>query len=416
MSDDLVNSTSSETSADVSLLEEGSDDASLISDAEETKEVEEPTKEEEKIEEDTSKVEEDETEEEDEEELEEEEEEETKEEEENEEEDTEEEEQITRPSWKQVKKEFPGIEKNEDFRQMFFREKAFSDVYPTVADARIAADKANTLDYFDESLRDGDPTVLLQALASSTPEVVAGMAEKFLPSLRELSPKLFVQATKDLVSDILNDAFDRSEKTQDKNLKLSVANLCKYLYGDYKLPPRPGRVEKDPEIIKEKEKLQAERNEIFNSKKAEFEGSVDKSIDRQLGQLLAEGLDLDNDFIKRAIVRDAIDEMKLVLKTDENFKINFFRLLNQSAKAGFTPEWKSRVISAYLGRAKGLALTARSKLKAEALRKRQSQEQSSTKKVEAADKNDSRATSKGDKTSKREFYSKHSDMDIILSK
>lgn len=415
MSDDLANSTSSETSDDVSLLEEGSDDIALLSDNDEKEEVEEKeekketSKEDEK--EDSSKEEDEKDEEE--EEVEEEEEE-TKEEE--EEEETEEEEQITRPSWKQLKKEFPGIEKNEDFRQMFFREKAFSEVYPTVADARIAADKANTLDYFDESLRDGDPTVLLQALASSAPETVAGMAEKFLPSLRELSPKLFVRATKDLVADILNDAFDRGEKTQDKNLKLSVANLCKYLYGDYKLPPRPGRVEKDPEIIQEKERLQAERNEIFQTKKLEFEGSVDKSIDRQLGQVLAEGLDINNEFLKRAIVRDAIDEMKLTIKTDENFKGNFYRLLSQAAKAGFTSEWKSRIISAYLGRAKGLALAARSKLKAEALRERQSKTSSSTKKVEAAEKSDKGSVTKGDKVSKREFYKKHSDMDIILGK
>lgn len=299
---------------------------------------------------------------------------------------------------------------------MFFREKAFSEVYPTVADARIAADKANTLDYFDESLRDGDPTVLLQALASSTPEVVAGMAEKFLPSLRELSPKLFIRATKDLIADILNDAYTRSEQTQDKNLKLSVANFCKYLYGDYKLPPRPGRAEKDPEVIREREKLQAERSELFQTKKAEFEGSIDKSIDRQLGQILSDGLDIDNDFLKRAIIRDAVDEMKSVIKTDNNFKENFFRLLNQAARAGFTSEWKSRIISAYLGRAKGLALTARSKLKAEALRKRQSKESSSTKKVEAAEKSDKGSISKGDKTSKHEFYKKNSDMDIILSK
>lgn len=404
MSDDLDNSASAGTSEDISTLEEGSNDDALLDKADSSEtEVEEKEEKEESVSEKEEEVEELE------EEKEEEEEEET-------EEETDKEEQIARPSWKELKEKFPGIEKNEDFRQMYFREKAFSDIYPTVAEAKVAADKANTLDYFDESLREGDPTVLLQALASSSPETVAGMAEKFLPSLHNLSPKLFARATKDLIADIVNDIYDHGERNNDNNLKQSIANICKYLYGDFRLPVRPGRIENDPEIIKERERLRSERDNIFIGRRDEFVSKVDKSIDRQLEQILSEGIETDNDFIKRSIVRDTIDEMKSVIKTDEYFKANFKRLLSQAARAGFTPEWRTRIISAYLGRAKGLALTARSRIKAEALRERQSTERRSNRRVEAAEKGDRGLNKGGKSSSKHEFYKNNSDMDIILGK
>jgi cobalamin biosynthesis protein CobT len=131
MSDETLDNTSPETS-DLDVLNEGADNEEETSEetsSEETESEESP--------EDESLEDSDEEEEESSEESEEE----------SEEEELEEPE-ITRPSWRMIKEKFPELAKDKDFREMFHREKAYTETFPTIEEAKSAKEKADVLDFF----------------------------------------------------------------------------------------------------------------------------------------------------------------------------------------------------------------------------------------------------------------------------
>ena len=285
--------------------------------------------------------------------------------EEEEEENPEEENKIIRPSWNELKAKYPGIEKNKELREVYFREKAFSDIYSNVDEAKDASEKARILEFFDSSLSDGTPDALLSNL---NPQALEGFAEKILPSLRTANKDLFIKATAPVLIDIVNNINESAIAKGDKNLETSVLNVCKWLFGDFKIPSRVGNVT-SPEIEKEKRSLQETREKLISTQRMDFTSRVEKSIGKQLDKLVREGLETDNPFLTDTIVEKTLSRVRDTITSDKEFLSKLSIIYKQAEKSGYPSEYAARVISAYLGRAKGIALKARAEIKSTALGK-----------------------------------------------
>ncbi len=327
------------------------------------------------------------------------------------EEDQEQEAQITRPSWKELKDKFPGIEKNKEVREVYFREKAYSEIFPTVDDAKEANSKAEALDFFDSGLSTGDPNVLLKNLK---PEVVDKLSQSLLPALYEHDHKLFVKATRPLLVNVINEVYERGVKNEDENLKTSVLNVCKILFGEFKLPDRSsGR--KDPELENERRALNEERENLILGRRQEFTTKAEGSIHRQLTKIIQDGLNIDNEFLTESITDKTLAKVKATLATDAEFMARLNSIRRQAEKSGFAPEYITRIVAAYLGRAKGLALKLRGELKSSAMSKRSAQSvEKGSRRIEGTEKGngESKSSSKADLRDTR----KYSDLDIISGK
>jgi hypothetical protein len=378
MSDDTLDTGTSEAS-DVALLSEGEDSKEA-----ETSEDETPAEETSEGEEEEPPLEEEEEKPEEEEEI--------------------DDKDITRTSWKTIKEKYPDLAKDKDFQNMFHREKAFSEVFPTVEDAREASVAAQTMEFFDNSLVEGDPKVLLSALNEN---VVTKFAENVLPALYQVNPSLFARATQPLMIELLNSVAERAESTKDENLAISAKNIAKFIFGKFEIPSRTQRT--TPELEQERQRLQQERQTIAQRTENQFFERADKSIARQLRKVVEEGLDPKgelSDFTKNALVKQIIEDTKSTLMTDEMFKSKVKNLHRLARNAGFPEDYLPRFISTYLGRAKSLALTLRAKHKSAAVGKRTVQPKT---RIEGSSRAETKQISKDTKGS-----SKKSDLDIIL--
>lgn len=380
MSDDTLETGTSEAS-DLDVLNEGADNE------EETSEESEETSSEEETQES-----EDET-------LESPDEEEEESSEESEEED--EEEVITRPSWKEIKDKFPELAKNKDFREMFHREKAYTEIYPTIEEAKDSKAKSDVLDFFESTLDAGDPIPFIRSLDENTAPLIA---ERFLPALAEVSPKLFGLATKPMLVNMLTAADKKADELKDQNLKMSVRNITRFLFGS---PEIPTIASQDPEVEKEKRSLREQREALEQRDQSNFATKADGSIRKQLEKVILDGLDPKNElseFTKSALVKQIIEDTKAELLNDTNFKGRITGLFAQAKKAGFPPDYLPRIVSAYLGRAKTTALTLRAKHKSAAVVKKPKLPKT---RIEASEtKNTQTETKKGN--------SRKSDLDIIM--
>jgi hypothetical protein len=387
MADEVLETTGSETgslSNDVDELSEGSEEPKKVEESPLPEEEDEPT--EETPEEEAPEVEE--------------------EEEENEEE-VSDEEQITRPSWKTIKEKYPELAKDKDFKNVFFRDKEFTQLFPTVQDAKDSFEKSQLLDYLDGSISTGDPTEFIKALAEPTR---AKFAQNILPTLHSLDRGLFKAATQPLIFEMLNEIHALGEKNGDENLQISVKNIAKILTGKFEVPPRApkkGNGEVDPE----KQELQEKLNQLATTQKQNFYEKADRSIKKQLIKTIEEGLDPKNelsDFTKQALIDKILDETRNSVSQDQAFASKMKHLAKLAEKAGYPPDYMPRFISAYLGRAKQLALTLRAKHKSAAIGKGPAK--SKITRVEG-----SKDTSQIKNVRGKVDYSKMSDEDILNS-
>jgi hypothetical protein len=312
-------------------------------------------------------------------------------------------EEPTRPSWKTIKEKYPELTKDKDFREMFHREKAFSEVFPTVEDAREASEKVQVLDSFDSALAEGDVGYLVNSLNDKT---LATFTDKVLPSLREANPKLFFRATRPVMVEMLQSVVARAEGSQDENLKKSAQNIAKYLFGTTEIP-KGNPKEVPPEIEEERNKLKQERSNLFQQQRSEFFGTAENSIAKQLKKIVSEGINPDNtltDFVVESIINKTLNETKATLLSDQAFVSKVQQLARQAEKNGFPPDFKPRIISAYLGRAKQLALTLRAKHKSAAIGKKAPVSKT---RIEA------KGSSNTGKTTQTSNTKRKSDLDII---
>lgn len=310
--------------------------------------------------------------------------------------------EITRPSWKEIKEKFPELAKNKDFREMFHREKAYTETFPTIEEAKSAKEKADVLDFFEGTLDSGDPEPFIRALDENTAPIIA---ERFLPALAKVNPRLFGIATKPMLVNMLTAAANEANKIQDKNLAMSVRNVTKFLFGT---PEIPKLAAQDPEVEQEKRRLQEQRQTLEQRDQSNFSSRVDASIGKALEKVILDGLDPKDElseFTKKALVKQIIEDTKAELLNDTNFKGRIQSLFLQAKKAGFPPDYLPRLVSAYLGRAKTTALTLRAKHKSAAVAKKPKQPKT---RIEASE------TKNTQTETKEKGKGRKSDMDIIM--
>ena len=77
-------------------------------------------------------------------------------------------------------KDFPYLEK------AYYREQQFTELLPTINDAKIAVEKAQVLDKFDCEIMSGDITTVLEAAKDESQEAFLKIADNYLPALRKV--------------------------------------------------------------------------------------------------------------------------------------------------------------------------------------------------------------------------------------
>src|SRR6186713_1960848 len=77
-------------------------------------------------------------------------------------------------------KDFPYLEK------AYYREQQFTEIYPTIQDARILAEMANILDAAEKQLMNGDITIFLQDAKAEDQNAFNKSADNYLPTLMKV--------------------------------------------------------------------------------------------------------------------------------------------------------------------------------------------------------------------------------------
>lgn len=284
----------------------------------------------------------------------------------------------TRPSWQIIKEKYPELAKSKDFRELYFRDKAYTEVFPTVSDAKDAASKAEQLEVLDQVLVEGNVDTIFSNLNE---DVLLKISDRLLPSLYKINKSAFSRAARPLIIDVMHNIMEQATRTNDDNLKKSIRNVSRALTGNPDLPARVSATT-DPTINEEVNRLKSEKDHLVRVQERNFLAATDRAVTRKLETIVSDGLDPKgelNSFTKQAIIEKTLSDLRTKLLSDESLKGRVQQLHKLAVRSGFADEYKSRIISASLERARKLVPLLRNKHKMAALGKQSTKSNTSTK-------------------------------------
>lgn len=274
----------------------------------------------------------------------------------------------TRLSFNEIKTKYPKIfEDFPELRAVIAKEYQFSQVFPTVGDAKDALTKAEAYDTVDQSLVQGEAKPFVDHFSKNPKSF-----EKFLGSLtkevRENHNDLYARMSLPAVKQVLLASLSQGRNSGNENLQKASLIIAKNLWGeDYKKvlgqKEEEEKPKEDPEKIELRQQLEnSQRAEAFRFDKGVYDEGMstlntvaNNTFIRVLKnkELNPEGKQLTKG--QRAyIFKESMEQMGNALNKDQAHVRNMQSLRMKAQKAAFAGDWKARVTSAYLARAKNL--------------------------------------------------------------
>ena len=278
-----------------------------------------------------------------------------------------------RPTMQQMRDAFPDLfKKFPSLRDIYYREQEFSQIFSTVEEAKNASSGASSFDSVSNKIFNGDIEGLLSAVKQVDETAFGKLAQNVLPAIYKMSPDLHWQATLPMLQNLVRGFWIEGQKRGNDNIKNSAEYLSDFIFGDIKVARgEKNLVPEAPKQTEEQARFEQEKARYAMTRLNDFSNSVKSSSGNQLRSFVDDDkVDPDgifSNFIKETIVGKVLQEVDNQLVADKAHMKYMNSLWNKARENGFGDEWKSRIISAYLARAKSLVPATRAKFVSEAM-------------------------------------------------
>jgi len=276
-----------------------------------------------------------------------------------------------------IKKGNPELfKKYPELKATIFREQRYTTIYPTVEEAEVAKERNDTFGKLEQDILEGNPAELLKAVEATDKASLGKLAHNILPALLEQNKELYTEVIALPIKRAIQQAYIQAKKNGNNNLMNSALYLDDFFFegdgigNDPKLNSAPKKSkEKDPEV----ERLERERDEHAERIRGEFNDSVIESLRFKLNKEISATLEqYEFDGYKRKnVARDIENEVNNIMAADARYQASARSLYNQASSAKYTSDWKARIISSYLARARAVLPIAKKKVIEEATGRRQ---------------------------------------------
>jgi len=265
-------------------------------------------------------------------------------------------------------KDFPYLEK------AYYREQQFTEVFPTINDAKASAEKSRILDTVEQQVMNGDITTVMRAAKDENQEAFLKLADNYLPALRHVDQQAYYHVLGNVIKDTIITMVRESRALGEQGAPLQAAAniLNQFVFGSQNFtPPVPLSRQSDPrERDREQQFQEQERQRTYST----FE-SVKDDLQTRADNVLMATIDgnIDprgsmTDYVKTHAVKEAYDKLDDLLSKDRHFRGLLDRLWEKAFERGFDKESQDKIKSAYLSKAKTLLPSVIKKVRNDALK------------------------------------------------
>lgn len=323
-----------------------------------------------------------------------------------------------RPTWAVINKKFPEFFK--EFPQMkhvIGREMAYSNIFPSIDEAKDAQTDSNNFDILNNYFESGDTKEICSLMKDTDEKAYEKFVDNFLPTLQTQDSNTFYKITAPLIQNVINQVYS-ANKGRDENIQNAALVIADYLFGNEDFAKNSPKITN----VEDSRNNNTERDKFFSERESLFQTEISSSVTQEVKDAIFD--DIINQFPDQKIpdnmkdlIADQVDssfyKIDKSLGSDESH-INMMKSLWKRAKnSGYTGDWKDRIIQAYLSRAKELIPSQRKRLQPLIPNKHSSNGKNGSKRIPAGN-----TSSNGDRNySSRDIdWNKTSDRDFLDDK
>jgi hypothetical protein len=254
----------------------------------------------------------------------------------------------------QLFKDFPYLEK------AYYREQQFTELLPTIEDAKVAVAKAQTLDKFEADIMDGNFESVLSSVKEEDANSFNKIVDNYLPTLMKVDQQAYYHVLGNVLKDTIITMVRESQALGEEGQPLkSAANILhQFVFGTTKFTP-PQKLSKqvdEKENSKEQELRQREQ-QMLEGKFIEVRDDLQSRADNTLKATIDAHIDPKKsmtDYVRRNASREAFESLEQLIVKDTRFKSLLDKLWEKAFSENFSKNSTDRIKSAYLSKAKTL--------------------------------------------------------------
>lgn len=279
------------------------------------------------------------------------------------------------PRRKEILAKYPNIFK--DFPQLetsMYREQRYSELLPTIEDAKIAVEKAGILDEYEKEILGGSTESLLTSVKDGDKEAFARIVDNYLPTLFKVDQHSYYHTIGNVIKHTIVSMVRDGKAQSNEELESAAAILNQYIFGTttFTHPQKLAKeeIQDDESKNKEQEISRREREFVerqFNTAKDDLGTRVDNILKSSVDKAIDPNESM-TEYVKKVATREVLEGLEDLMGKDTRFKTIYDKLWERAFENDFDKESMDRIKSAYLSKAKTLLPLLIKKARQEALR------------------------------------------------
>ena len=265
--------------------------------------------------------------------------------------------------YQQLKTRDPKLLKEiPELRATIFREQEYAKHFPTIEDAKSAVDAVETLTSYENDLRAGNSTNLIEALAKTDKKSLENFAAGFIPSILKHSRDLHFSIVAPEIKQLLRAA----ARSTDERMSQAAINIHHYVFDNGNLEAEVGikpiaESEQELALTKREKEFEKKQHDTFFG---ELRESVEKSVKREIARpLVKSGI---SPLLQQKLIDEVYIRLDAAVGKNARHMGNIRNLAQKASRDGYKSNWKDSIHSAQLSCAKGLIPKLRKEVLAEA--------------------------------------------------
>lgn len=261
----------------------------------------------------------------------------------------------------QIFKDFPYLE------TAYYREQQYTEILPTIDDAKEAVERAEQLSNYERDLGTGSNESILKTIKDNNPQAFAKIVDNYLPNLAKVDQTAFYHVIGSIASSTIKSMVTEAERTSNDDLKAAALILNQFVFGKSEYVEQSRFAPDD----KPNEALNSERESFVRERFSTASSDLQEKVNNVLSSTIDTHLDPKGqmtDYIRRNATKDCLANLEKAISGDTRFKAVLDNLWKKSFEQNFSRDSLDRIRSAYLSKAKSILPTLIQRTRSEALR------------------------------------------------
>ena len=247
-----------------------------------------------------------------------------------------------------VFKDFPVLEAS------YYKAQQYSEILPTLDDAKEAVQKAQYLDQFEQDLLSGNIGTVLSGVKESSPKAFKKIAESFLGTLNKIDESVALHIGGNLIKNSLFRALKEGERSKNEDLQTAAKMIHDFVFGSEDVKPPTKLVDDKDDEDKE---LNSERIEFERDRFNTVVSGLQTKVDNRIKATIDANIDPKNamsGYVKKNAIRDAREQLVELIQRDTQFRKTLDSLWRAAKDAKFSSSSLDRISTAYLAKSRSL--------------------------------------------------------------